>query len=76
VNCKSKEFHLPKDPIPFVLPKDRQRITREPDRVGKPSPEFPDVDWIGFGTQGSGRVPPDFRWNSNPKEKQERESAG
>lgn len=61
---------------PFVLPRDRPRITHEPDRTGQWSPDFPDNDWIGFGNLGGGRVPADFRWNSNPKEEQERESAG
>ncbi len=61
---------------PFVLPRDRQRITREPDRNGQWTPNYPDNEWLGFANQGGGRVPADFRWTSNPKERQERESAG
>ncbi len=61
---------------PFVLPRDRPRMTGEADRTGQGSPDFPDNDWIGFGNLGGGRIPADFHWNSNPKEKQERESAG
>ncbi len=51
-------------------------MTGEADRTGQGSPDFPDNDWIGFGNLGGGRIPADFHWNSNPKEKQERESAG
>jgi len=61
---------------PPVIPGDRPRITHEPDRTGQWTPDFPDNDWLGFNNMGGGRVPPDFHWRSNPKERQERESAG
>ncbi len=60
---------------PFAMPEDRTQVTGEPERHG-PDPRFPDVDWIGHENQGGGYVPPDYEWTSNPKERQERESAG
>src|ERR1700687_75915 len=61
---------------PPVLPKDRPRITHEPDRAGQWTPDFPDNDWLGFNNMGGGRVPSDFKWKSNPKERQEKEKRG
>jgi hypothetical protein len=62
---------------PLVLPKDRQQITGEPNRSASQwTPIYPDVGWIGPQSQGGGRVPPDFRWRSNPKREQERVSYG
>jgi hypothetical protein len=54
---------------PFRLPADRARITREPDELGKWTPQFPDM--LGHHQFGGGEVPKDFVWPSNPKEWQE-----
>jgi hypothetical protein len=54
---------------PFVPRKQRSRVTKEPDAAGKWTPLFPDM--IGYGQQGSGAVPADFHWRSNPKQWQE-----
>jgi hypothetical protein len=67
---------MPERRNPFVLVRNRPMVTHEPDRTGQYTPEFPDVDWVGFTNQGGARVAADFQWNSNPKEEQERASAG
>jgi len=56
----------------FVVPANRPRITHEPDRsAGKWTPLFPDVNWIGFQDMAADQLPPDFRWTSSPKQRQE-----
>ncbi|ADO75158.1 hypothetical protein [Stigmatella aurantiaca] len=55
-------------PKPFVIPS-RESVTREPDPGGRWSPQFPDM--IGYKSQGGGKVPDDFGWNTNPKQWQE-----
>ena len=47
----------------------REPITRESDPAGRWSPKFPDM--IGYKSQGGGKVPADFGWNTNPKQWQE-----
>ena len=54
---------------PFVMPKDRQQITREPELTGKWTNQFPEM--LGFKNQGGGNVPEDFGWSSSPKQWQE-----
>jgi hypothetical protein len=57
---------------PFFLPRDRARITSEPEHRGsKVHPLNPGLDWIGFADRGGGRVPADLDWPSNPKQYQE-----
>ena len=57
---------------PFVLPRDRSRITREPDSKGsRKTPLNPGLDWIGFQDRGGGKVPADLFWPTNPKQYQE-----
>lgn len=53
---------------PFVLP-NRQSVTSEPDPGGRWTPQFPDM--IGYKSQGGGKVPADYSWNTNPKQWQE-----
>jgi hypothetical protein len=61
----------------FVLQKNRERVTGEPDRPGnRRTPEFPDTEWIGFRNQGGGHVPEDYEWLSNPKQAQEEDGSG
>ncbi|RKG63999.1 hypothetical protein D7W79_39610 [Corallococcus exercitus] len=55
-------------PKPFILP-NRQHVTKEPDPGGRWSAQFPDT--IGYTSQGGGKVPADFGWNTNPKQWQE-----
>lgn len=53
-------------------PEDRTRITGEPEPSGShPVPYGPDVSWIGHAQEGGGHVPADFRWQSNPKQRQD-----
>ncbi len=52
----------------FPIP-NRQQITQEPDPAGRWSHQFPDM--IGYSSQGGGKVPEDFGWNTNPKQWQE-----
>jgi len=59
---------LPPTP-PFRVPKDRSRITQEPDEEGKWTPLFPDM--LGHRQFGGGAVSEHFSWPSNPKEWQE-----
>ncbi|HEX8819016.1 MAG TPA: hypothetical protein VF794_03750 [Archangium sp.] len=47
----------------------REPITHETDPAGRWSQKFPDM--IGYKTQGGGKVPADFGWNTNPKQWQE-----
>ena len=54
---------------PFVPRRQRPQVTKEPDAAGRWTHEFPDM--IGYGQQGGGAVPPDFRWRTNPKQWQE-----
>lgn len=54
---------------PFLIPANRQYITKEPDPAGRWSTLFPDM--IGYKSQGGGKVPADFGWNTNPKQWQE-----
>jgi hypothetical protein len=56
-------------PKPFVIPPNRQEVTAEPDPGGRWSNQFPDM--IGYKSQGGGKVPADFGWNTNPKQWQE-----
>jgi len=56
----------------FVIPTNRQIVTREPERSAKEwTPLFPDVNWIGFHDMAPAMVPPDFGWGSSPKQRQE-----
>ncbi len=52
----------------------REPITREPDPSGRWSAKFPDM--IGYKSQGGGKVPDDFGWNTNPKQWQEELTPG
>ncbi|MBU8898865.1 hypothetical protein DRW03_10615 [Corallococcus sp. H22C18031201] len=54
---------------PFLHRPNRQNITKEPDPSGRWSTQFPDM--IGYSSQGGGKVPADFGWNTNPKQWQE-----
>lgn len=54
---------------PFVPRKLRPLVTKEPDAAGRWTTLFPDM--IGYGQQGGGTVPTDFRWPTNPKQWQE-----
>ncbi|QSQ20484.1 hypothetical protein JY651_35335 [Pyxidicoccus parkwayensis] len=54
---------------PFLHRPNRQHITKEPDPAGRWSKQFPDM--IGYSSQGGGKVPADFGWNTNPKQDQE-----
>ena len=54
---------------PFVPRKPRPLVTKEPDVAGRWTTLFPDM--IGYGQQGGGAVPTDFRWPTNPKQWQE-----
>jgi hypothetical protein len=56
-------------PKPFLHRPNRQHITKEPDPSGRWSTQFPDM--IGYSSQGGGKVPADFGWNTNPKQWQE-----
>lgn len=47
----------------------REPITRESDPAGRWSSKFPDM--IGYKSQGGGKVPADYGWNTNPKQWQE-----
>ncbi len=47
----------------------REPITRESDPGGRWSTKFPDM--IGYKSQGGGKVPADYGWNTNPKQWQE-----
>lgn len=55
--------------IHFVMPTDRERVTKEPQLDGKWTAQFPDV--IGFRNQGGGEVPADLKWRTSPKQWQE-----
>jgi len=62
---------------PFVVPKNRPRITREPESKGsKHTPLNPGIDWIGFFDRGGGKVPQDLEWTTNPKQYQEENGSG
>lgn len=62
---------------PFVLPRDRKRITGEPDHHGaKVVPLNPGLDWIGFADRGGGQVSKDIVWRTNPKQYQEEFGSG
>jgi hypothetical protein len=56
-------------PKPFLHRTNRQSITKEPDPAGRWSTQFPDM--IGYSSQGGGKVPADYGWNTNPKQDQE-----
>jgi hypothetical protein len=65
---------MPKQPIsaPFVVPTNRQAVTDEPDRRGAGfDPAYPDVSWLGTAQHGGGRMPEDFQWPTDPKERQD-----
>ncbi len=47
----------------------REVVTREPDPGGRWSTKFPDM--IGYKSQGGGKVPDDYSWDTNPKQFQE-----
>ena len=62
---------------PFVVPKNRQRITGEPESKGsRQTPLNPGIDWIGFFDRGGGKVPPNLDWRTNPKQYQEENGGG
>jgi hypothetical protein len=62
---------------PFVVPKNRPRITGEPESNGsKHTPLNPGIDWIGFFDRGGGKVPRDLDWPTNPKQYQEENGSG
>ncbi len=56
-------------PKPFLHRTNRQAITKEPDPGGRWSTQFPDM--IGYSSQGGGKVPADYGWNTSPKQDQE-----
>jgi hypothetical protein len=57
---------------PFVVPANRQAVTDEPERTRKGyDPQYPDVSWLGQEQYGGGRMPEDYEWPTNPKEKQD-----
>ncbi len=60
----------------IVVPLHREEVTGEPDLHGQYSPDFPDVDWVGFENQGGGFVPDEPLWTFSPKEQQELTSHG
>jgi hypothetical protein len=65
---------MPKQPIsaPFVVPANRPEVTDEPEQRGSGhDPRFPDVSWLGTAQHGGGRMPADFEWTTNPKERQD-----
>jgi hypothetical protein len=64
---------LPKEPIsaPFVVPANRQGVTDEPEPGGTHDPRYPDVSWLGTAQHGGGRMPEDFQWTTDPKERQD-----
>ncbi|MGA9522379.1 MAG: hypothetical protein WBV82_13000 [Myxococcaceae bacterium] len=63
--------------VPFTLPKNRTRITGEPDGLGSQKHELnPGQDWIGFAHRGGGKVAEDIKWTTNPKQFQEEHGAG
>jgi hypothetical protein len=67
---------MPKQPIqePFVAPANRQAVTDEPEPKGTgDDPRFPDVSWLGTEQYGGGRMPEDYEWPTNPKEKQDQQ---
>jgi len=55
-------------PRPFFIP-NRQEVTHESDPQGRWTHQFPDM--LGNSNQGGGKVPADFAWRSNPKQRQE-----
>jgi hypothetical protein len=62
---------------PFVLPKNREAITGEPDGAGsRKTPLNPGIDWIGAAHRGGGKVPADLNWASSPKQWQEERGSG
>ena len=62
---------------PFVLPRNRSRITGEPESKGsKKMPWNPGIDWIGFEDRGGGKLPGDLVWATNPKQYQEEKGFG
>lgn len=62
---------------PFVVSKDRSRITGEPDSKGsKKTPLNPGLDWIGYQDRGGGMTPADLQWTTNPKQYQEENGGG
>lgn len=65
---------LPENPLsaPFVVPANRPEVTEEPEPRGTGhDPRFPDVSWMGSAQHGGGRVPEDFHWSTDPKERQD-----
>jgi len=64
---------MPKQPIstPFVVPANREAVTDEPERGGTYDPRYPDVSWLGTAQHGGGRMPEDFQWPTDPKERQD-----
>ncbi|HEY3450857.1 MAG TPA: hypothetical protein VGK67_31155 [Myxococcales bacterium] len=60
------------EPPPFVLPRNREAVTLEPQRAdGGFDPRHGDHDWLRFVDQGAGFVPPTHQWKSNPKQAQD-----
>jgi hypothetical protein len=62
---------------PLVFPKNRARITQEPPagkNAGDPTRPL-DIDWSAGVTRAGGPFPELF-WRTNPKENQDRVSAG
>jgi hypothetical protein len=57
------------DPKKFVLPTDREYVTREPELEGQWRKDFPEM--LGFKNQGGVKIPKDFGWRTNPKQWQE-----
>lgn len=49
------------EPLPFVVPPDREHVTGEPPQLGGED----------YRNLGGGFVPPDHRWTSNPKSDQD-----
>ncbi|MBX5481271.1 MAG: hypothetical protein IRZ16_05390 [Myxococcaceae bacterium] len=62
---------------PFVVARDRSRITGEPDfRGSRKHPLNPGLDWIGQQDRGGGKVPAELAWTTNPKQYQEEIGTG
>lgn len=66
-------------PLPvLVWPQNRSRITQEPApgrNPGDPTRSL-DADWSSGAKRGGGTLPSDLFWRTNPKERQDDESAG
>ncbi len=63
--------------VPFTFPKNRSRVTGEPDGLGSGKHALnPGIDWIGAPHRGGGKIAEDLKWATNPKQFQEEHGAG